>query len=109
MLRWCSQLAVKPFLMLLALSACALAESGPPSPTLGEETPFRAAQAVALPEPTPRYSLQDGTILYDGQAKTADDGQATAPGKVDALDIKKAYERANKLSGQAKGRVFKTS
>src|SRR5439155_19286978 len=55
------------------------------------------------------YTLQDGTILEGGQAKTADDGRPAAPGKVDTLDIQKAYERANKLAGQAKGKVFKTT
>src|SRR5207302_5265000 len=108
MLRWCSRLAARPLLPLLALTACALLVSGPSSPTLCGEVPVVRIEPVNVPDPAAEYTLQDGTILEGGQAKTADDGRPAAPGKVDTLDIQKAYERANKLAGQAKGRVFKT-
>jgi dienelactone hydrolase len=53
------------------------------------------------------YTVKDGEILDDGEAQ-----QRSSPSqqsKVDTLDIQKAYERANRLSTQAKDRVFKTS
>src|SRR5947199_3455108 len=106
MLRRCSQLARQPLVLLLALAASALAVCGPNSLARSRATPPPPGRLIPLPELTPQYTLQDGTILYDGQEKTADDGQPAAPGKVDALNIKAAYERANKLAGQPKGKVF---
>src|SRR6266480_700945 len=109
MLRRISRFAARPLVLLLALAAGALAVCGPDSVARSRATQPPPARLIALPELTPQYTLQDGTILYDGQEKTTDDGQPAAPGKVDALNIKAAYERAGKLAGQAKGKVFKTT
>src|SRR5262245_23145983 len=102
MLRRSAELVAKPLVLLAALTACALLVSGRPATTLCNEATVPRARLVTLPELAPQYTLQDGTILEDGQAKTADDGPPSVPGKVDTLDIKKAYDRAAKLSGQAK-------
>jgi dipeptidyl aminopeptidase/acylaminoacyl peptidase len=59
------------------------------------------------------YTVTNGEILVDDAApmapEAAPQSRGSAPGKVDTLDIARAYDRANKLAGQTKGKVFKTS
>src|SRR5262249_19099799 len=45
----------------------------------------------------------------EDEEEQPDPNAKPAPGKVDTLDIKKAYQRAYALKNQATGRVFKTT
>jgi dipeptidyl aminopeptidase/acylaminoacyl peptidase len=109
MLRCCCRLTFKPLTLLLALAACALAVSGPAPADLDarKAPPAPPSPLFADPQPPAEYVLHDGKVVHDGAA----DQQANpgAPGQVDTLDIKKAYQRAAALKGQAKDRVFKTT
>jgi dipeptidyl aminopeptidase/acylaminoacyl peptidase len=57
-------------------------------------------QPPAAPD-DPGYSVEEGQVVYNAPAGTA--------GKVDTLDLGKAYARAAQLAGQAKGKVFKAA
>jgi dipeptidyl aminopeptidase/acylaminoacyl peptidase len=65
------------------------------------------ASAFVLP-PAAEYTVHEGKVL-DGNAETSEQPKPDAPGKVDALDMRKAYERAGQLAAQTKGKVFKAS
>jgi hypothetical protein len=95
----------------LALAAAAIAAVGwlgyarlksPTAPPLTEPSSVLEALAAAS-----EYTIHDGKVL-DGDASPS--GQAPAEaGKVDALDIRKAYERAKSLAARTQGKVFKAT
>ncbi|MCI0379415.1 MAG: S9 family peptidase [Gemmataceae bacterium] len=61
-----------------------------------------------LDQPRPEYAVLDGAVIDASTAPANETPTAQgAPGKVDALDIQKAYQRAERLAAQTKGRVFK--
>jgi dipeptidyl aminopeptidase/acylaminoacyl peptidase len=100
--------------LLVALAVTTVGGSSPsPSPSLagrsqepvGETKPLIGLAHVAPAQP--EYELHDGTVLANGPTTAHDN--ANGPGKVDVLDLDKAYERAQRLAGQAQGRVFKTT
>jgi dipeptidyl aminopeptidase/acylaminoacyl peptidase len=57
------------------------------------------------------YRLEDAEVLDDAASAPTKETETKrgAPGKVDALDLRKAYDRASSLALQAKGRVFKAT
>ncbi len=55
------------------------------------------------------YAVHDGDLLDGHPEPVALEQQPDAPGNVDALDMRKAYERANRLAAQTKGKVFKAT
>jgi dipeptidyl aminopeptidase/acylaminoacyl peptidase len=60
--------------------------------------------------PATEYTIHDAKVVDGGKAASASEqAKQDTPGKVDALDIGKAYERANRLAAQSKGKVFKTT
>jgi len=73
----------------------------------------RLPPRIAISAADVGYTVKDGEIVTDDVGQTAavekTQSSSSTPGKVDTLEISKAYERANKLSGQAQGRVFKTT
>jgi dipeptidyl aminopeptidase/acylaminoacyl peptidase len=117
MLHCLSRSAAVRFWVPLALIVGAVLLPRPQAPAHLQDTPPEAKPgampAFAIQAPAAEYTVKDGEILNDGYAQVSPVGgsQSTAglPGKVDALDIQKAYERANKLSNQASGRVFKAT
>ncbi|MFO0969367.1 MAG: prolyl oligopeptidase family serine peptidase [Gemmataceae bacterium] len=67
-----------------------------------------ALPEVALPTTVSEYTVHNGKVL-DGDATTSETGASDTTGKVDALDIRKAYERAKGLFAQTQGKVFKAT
>jgi dipeptidyl aminopeptidase/acylaminoacyl peptidase len=58
--------------------------------------------------PEREYTLHDAQVL-DGDSKASGKDTPGAPGKLDALDVRKAYERARGLAAQVRGKVFKAT
>jgi dipeptidyl aminopeptidase/acylaminoacyl peptidase len=68
--------------------------------------------ALALPifEPASEYAVHDGKVVVDASDPAAPvQDRSDDPGRVDTLDMRKAYERAGKLFAQSKGMVFKST
>lgn len=65
-------------------------------------------EALEVFQPNLEYTVHDGKILHAGAA-TSDQQSPDVPAKVDALDMRKAYERASQLAAQTKGKVFKAT
>jgi dipeptidyl aminopeptidase/acylaminoacyl peptidase len=83
----------------------------------GQQTPSQQPHRgpngplVALPSET-GYRLEDGHVIGTGAPFAGEAGgppAGGAAGKVDTLDLNKAYARAAQLAGQTKGRVFKAT
>jgi dipeptidyl aminopeptidase/acylaminoacyl peptidase len=91
------------FTLLLALTAITVPGSSPCS-RCQEPAPVAPAPHFDQAPIVPDYTVQDGKVVV-GSAATP--SAAAAPGKVDTLEMDKAYERAQNLATQAKGRVFK--
>jgi dipeptidyl aminopeptidase/acylaminoacyl peptidase len=118
MKRW-SRLFDKPLLPFAVVTAVAVfvatptrdAESKPPRPAphslVDSQHPLQPAE--------PEYKLEDGQVMWDVNAPAVVDsaeqppGGKAAAGKVDTLDLNKAYARATQLAGQTKGKVFRTT
>src|ERR1700732_4109599 len=111
-LRCASHFAVQPFTLLLAVAAATVTvSSAPPSTHCQEPAPLVKQPRLdpgTLVRTQPDYNLQDGKVLVGNPAK-ADDQPNKGPGQVDSLDIDKAYQRAQRLAGQAQGKVFKAT
>jgi dipeptidyl aminopeptidase/acylaminoacyl peptidase len=98
-----------PFTLIVALSAVTVPASTSPTDVLtpSERTkPQGTVPSGIMPAYHPDYKLQDGKLVSGQPAGTKD---AAAPGKVDALELDRAYERAQRLATQAQGKVFKTT
>jgi len=90
-----------------AIAACWLgyvhvATSRAPTPTT---IPSPALQSLAA---AAEYAVHDAKVL-DCDSESVTQEKPGAPGKVDALDIRKAYERAKGLAAQSQGKVFKAT
>jgi dipeptidyl aminopeptidase/acylaminoacyl peptidase len=70
--------------------------------------PPAALPALAAVVAESEYTLHDAKVLH-GDAKASGKGAPGDVGMVDALDIGKAYERAEKLFAQTKGKVFRAT
>jgi dipeptidyl aminopeptidase/acylaminoacyl peptidase len=72
----------------------------------------RTPPAVFLPPAVlvaeAEYTIHDAKVLH-GDPNPAGPGAAGAVGQVDALDMAKAYKRAEELFAQTKGKVFKAA
>jgi hypothetical protein len=91
-----------PFLLLLVAAGCWLTYARLMPPRAART----AAEPISLPARAPAidYAVHDGRVIADGDAAQENAG---GPGQVDALDMRKAYERAGRLAAQSKGKVFK--
>jgi dipeptidyl aminopeptidase/acylaminoacyl peptidase len=71
----------------------------------------KALPPITLEDPYQGYSLQDGVVVGSPALSLSEKGVPAPPssGKVDTLDMAAAYARANQLSAQTKGRVFKAT
>jgi dipeptidyl aminopeptidase/acylaminoacyl peptidase len=58
---------------------------------------------------SPEYVVHDAKVLDSDSPSRKQRAGDGVPGKVDALDIRQAYERANGLAAQTKSKVFKTT
>ncbi len=58
--------------------------------------------------PEIEYTVHDGKLI-DGNTEASEQQTPSGPGKVDALDMRKAYERAGQLVAQTQGKVFKAT
>jgi dipeptidyl aminopeptidase/acylaminoacyl peptidase len=70
-----------------------------------------ATTVLACLNPEAEYTITDGQV-HGGPTTSNRPPKKTetgAPGKVDTLDIAKAYEHAAQLKGRSQGRVFKSS
>lgn len=78
--------------------------------SVSKEPPRRPAPLIELPklEPAPEYTVQDGKLI-DGATTSSEQDKPGNPGKVDELDLRKAYERAKGLAAQTKGKIFKAT
>jgi dipeptidyl aminopeptidase/acylaminoacyl peptidase len=113
------RLAAQPFLSFAALTALAVSVAAPLSTAQSKHArPAAKKLLVNLQGLEPAetvYHLHDGQVVAGGTGAVAQDndqqpsGASTAAGKVDTLDLDKAYVRAKQLAGQSKGRVFKTT
>jgi dienelactone hydrolase len=106
--RIATMLRTLPIALLLALTAVTVSGSSVPCTHCQQPAHIaavpRAEPALAVPE----YKVQDGNVVV-GQAAPPSDAAAARPGKVDTLEMDKAYERAQRLATQAQGRVFKAT
>lgn len=65
------------------------------------------AAEPAPPAPLVAISSKSEYAIHDGKIVETSDQVGSGPGKVDSLDIAKAYERANGLLAQTNGKTFK--
>jgi dienelactone hydrolase len=67
--------------------------------------PF-SQKALAQLDPMQGYTIEEGKVADDRAQAGKNDKGPHVPG-VDALDLRKAYERSARLAAQTKGKVFK--
>jgi hypothetical protein len=96
-----------PITLLLALTAVTVSGSSGPCTHCQPPAPVAAVPRAEPALLVPEYQVQEGNVVV-GQTATPSTA-AAAPGKVDTLEMDKAYERAQRLASQAQGRVFKTT
>src|SRR5262249_33944385 len=112
MRRYYTRLSRKTRLMLLALVAAGIVWFGYSRFGSSREPHAQHPAALLLQSlaAASEYQIRDAKVLDDGNQVVADGPvKPDAPGKVDALDIRKAYERASRLAAQTKGKVFKAT
>lgn len=109
MRRLCSQISRRTWFAIMAVIAVGPCWLG--YARFGStRTPPPALETVwldALATPAD-YTLQDGKVI-DGDTNAAEQDKGDGPGKVDKLDIAKAYDRAGRLFAETKGKTFKTT
>jgi hypothetical protein len=79
----------------------------------GGDAPSRSCPRVAaeppdvlqLLAPVSEYTVHDGKVIDGGANAAAQD----APGQVDTIDVRAAYQRAGQLAARSKGKVFKAA
>jgi dipeptidyl aminopeptidase/acylaminoacyl peptidase len=105
----CTRFSRRNTLLILVVTVCTigwLSYARLPART----TPAIRQPAFSIPilEPAATYTVQDGNLVVAAEepAPIAQDRPAD-PGRVDTLDIRKAYDRASRLFAQSKGKVFK--
>src|SRR5258708_1103169 len=99
MRRFCSRIPQKFWLALALLVAGGVFWFGYGRVSASRKPPAKVdlADAPGMFQPEFEYTVHDGKV-HDGASETSEQQQPDAPGKVDALDMRQAYERASRLA-----------